>query len=236
MAEILSLRGVSAGYGEAVVVEDLSLGIAEGESVALLGRNGVGKTTLLATILGLTHLHHGAIGWNGADMARWPTHRRARAGIGWVPQERRMWASLTVEEHLSSVARPGEWNVARVHRLFPRLAERSQHRGSQLSGGEQQMLAIARALVTNPRLLLLDEPMEGLAPIVVEELADVLRGLVVAGTMAVLIVEQHAELALSLAPRGVVMERGRVVHDGAAAGLLADRVRLDRWLGAASGA
>jgi len=233
VAEILSLQGVSAGYGEAVVVEDLSLGISEGESVALLGRNGVGKTTLLATILGLTHLHHGAIGWNGADMARWPTHRRARAGIGWVPQERRMWPSLTVEEHLSSVARPGEWNVARVHKLFPRLAERSQHRGSQLSGGEQQMLAIARALVTNPRLLLLDEPMEGLAPIVVEELADVLRGLVVAGTMAVLIVEQHAELALSLAPRGVVMERGRVVHDGSAAGLLADRVRLDRWLGAA---
>jgi branched-chain amino acid transport system ATP-binding protein len=236
VAEILSLRGVSAGYGEAVVVEDLSLGIAEGESVALLGRNGVGKTTLLATILGLTHLHHGAIGWNGADMARWPTHRRARAGIGWVPQERRMWPSLTVEEHLSSVARPGEWDVARVHKLFPRLAERSQHRGSQLSGGEQQMLAIARALVTNPRLLLLDEPMEGLAPIVVEELADVLRGLVVAGTMAVLIVEQHAELALSLAPRCVVMERGRVVHDGAAAGLLADRARLDRWLGAVSSA
>ena len=236
MAEILSLQGVSAGYGEAVVVEDLSLGIAEGESVALLGRNGVGKTTLLATILGLTHLHHGAIGWNGADMARWPTHRRARAGIGWVPQERRMWPSLTVEEHLSSVARPGEWDVARVHKLFPRLAERSQHRGSQLSGGEQQMLAIARALVTNPRLLLLDEPMEGLAPIVVEELADVLRGLVVAATMAVLIVEQHAELALSLAPRGVVMERGRVVHDGAAAQLLADRVRLDRWLGAVSSA
>jgi branched-chain amino acid transport system ATP-binding protein len=236
VAELLSIQGVSAGYGEAVVVEDLSLGIAEGESVALLGRNGVGKTTLLATILGLTHLHHGAIGWNGADMARWPTHRRARAGIGWVPQERRMWPSLTVEEHLSSVARPGEWDVARVHKLFPRLAERSQHRGSQLSGGEQQMLAIARALVTNPRLLLLDEPMEGLAPIVVEELADVLRGLVVAGTMAVLIVEQHAELALSLAPRCVVMERGRVVYDGAAAGLLADRVRLDRWLGAVSSA
>ena len=236
MAEILSLRGVSAGYGGAVVVEDLSLGIAEGESVALLGRNGVGKTTLLATILGLTHLHHGAIGWNGADMARWPTHRRARAGIGWVPQERRMWPSLTVEEHLSSVARPGEWDVARVHKLFSRLAERSQHRGSQLSGGEQQMLAIARALVTNPRLLLLDEPMEGLAPIVVEELVDVLRGLVVAGTMAVLIVEQHAELALSLARRGVVMERGRVVHDGAAAQLLADRLRLDRWLGAAPSA
>ena len=147
-----------------------------------------------------------------------------------------MWPSLTVVEHLSAVARPGEWDVARVHRLFPRLAERSQHRGSQLSGGEQQMLAIARALVTNPKLLLLDEPMEGLAPIVVEELAGVLRSLASVGTMALIIVEQHAELALSLAPRGVVMERGRVVHDGAAAQLLGDRPRLDRWLGAASSA
>ena len=236
MAEILSLKGVSAGYGESVVVEDVSLGVGEGESVALLGRNGMGKTTLLATILGLTHLHRGAIGWSGADVTRWATHRRARGGIGWVPQERRMWPSLTVEEHLSAVARPGEWDVARVHRLFPRLAERSQHRGSQLSGGEQQMLAIARALVTNPKLLLLDEPMEGLAPIVVEELAGVLRSLASVGTMALIIVEQHAELALSLAPRGVVMERGRVVHDGAAAQLLGDRPRLDRWLGAASSA
>ena len=234
MAEVLSLQGVSAGYGEAVVVDDATLALSEGESVALLGRNGVGKTTLLATILGLTHLHRGAIRWKGSDMVRWPTHRRARAGIGWVPQERRMWASLTVEEHLTSVARPGEWDLARVHKLFPRLAERSRHRGSQLSGGEQQMLAIARALVTNPKLLLLDEPMEGLAPIVVEELGGVLRDLVAAATMALIIVEQHAELALSLAPRGIVMERGRIVHDGAAAGLLSDRTRLDRWLGAAA--
>jgi branched-chain amino acid transport system ATP-binding protein len=234
MAELLSLEGVSAGYGEAVVVEDLSLRVGEGESVALLGRNGVGKSTLLATILGLTHLHHGAIGWRGTDIARAATHLRARGGIGWVPQERRMWASLTVDEHLSAVAAPGEWTLARVRELFPRLAERSEHRGSQLSGGEQQMLAIARALVTNPRLLLLDEPMEGLAPIVVEELAGVLRGLARAGTMALILVEQKAELALALAPRGVVMERGRVVHDGPAAGLLADRSRLDRWLGAAA--
>ena len=145
-----------------------------------------------------------------------------------------MWPSLSVDEHLWAVAAPGEWTVERVHKLFPRLAERSQHRGSQLSGGEQQMLAIARALVTNPKLLLLDEPMEGLAPIVIEELAGVLRGLTNAGSMAIILVEQHAELALSLAPRGVVMERGRVVHDGAAVELLRDRTQLDRWLGAAA--
>jgi len=233
---LLEIEGVSAGYGEADVVEEVALRVGEGESLALLGRNGVGKSTLLATILGLTRLHRGAIRWRGADIERWPTHSRARAGIGWVPQERRMWASLTVEEHLTAVAVPGQWDLARVHKLFPRLAERSEHRGSQLSGGEQQMLAIARALVTNPRLLLLDEPMEGLAPIVVEELAGVLRELSAAGTMAMILVEQHAQLALSLAPRGIVMERGRIVHDGDSASLLQDRARLDRWLGAAAAA
>jgi len=234
MSDLLALESVSAGYGEAVVVEEVSLRVAPGESVALLGRNGVGKTTLLATILGLTRLHHGAIRWKDADISRQATHLRARAGIGWVPQERRMWPSLSVEEHLWAVAAPGEWTVERVHKLFPRLAERSRHRGSQLSGGEQQMLAIARALITNPKLLLLDEPMEGLAPIVIEELAGVLRALTQAGSMAIILVEQHAELALSLAPRGVVMERGRVVHDGPAGDLLRDRSRLDRWLGAAA--
>ena len=230
MPELLRLDSVSAGYGESVVVEDVSLAIEPGESVALLGRNGVGKTTLLTTIMGLTKLHRGSIRWQGADVARAAAHRRSAAGIGWVPQERRMWKSLTVEEHLTCVARPGDWTVARVHELFPRLAERGQHRGSQLSGGEQQMLAIARALVTNPKLVLLDEPMEGLAPIVVQELSEVLRGLVAAGTMAVILVEQHAELALELAPRAVVMERGRVVHKGPSAALLADRAELDRWL------
>jgi branched-chain amino acid transport system ATP-binding protein len=230
MAEALALDAVSSGYGASVVVEDATLRVDEGESVALLGRNGVGKTTLLTTVMGLTRLHRGTIKWRGAEISRAPSHARARAGIGWVPQERRMWPSLTVEEHLTSVARPGAWTIEKVHGLFPRLAERSRHHGGQLSGGEQQMLAIARALVTNPRLLLLDEPMEGLAPIVVQELAQVLRGLVEAGTMAVILVEQHAELALSLARRAVVMERGRIVHDGPSPALLTNRATLDRWL------
>jgi branched-chain amino acid transport system ATP-binding protein len=230
MAEILRLEAVSAGYGESVVVEEASLGVDEGECVALLGRNGVGKTTLLTTVMGLTSFHRGKVAWRGADIGRWPSHLRARAGIGWVPQERRMWPSLTVLEHLTCVARPGAWTIAKVHELFPRLADRSAHRGGQLSGGEQQMLAIARALVTNPRLMLLDEPMEGLAPIVIQELSEVLRGLVSAGTMAIILVEQHAELALSLARRAVVMERGRIVHEGSSGRLLADRSQLDRWL------
>lgn len=230
MADLLALDTVSAGYGESVVVEEASLRVDEGECVALLGRNGVGKTTLLTTVMGLTHFHRGSIRFRGAEISRTAAHLRARAGIGWVPQERRMWKSLTVLEHLTSVAHPGEWTVAKVHALFPRLAERAGHHGGQLSGGEQQMLAVARALVTNPRLLLLDEPMEGLAPIVVQELAEVLRGLVSAGTMAIILVEQHAELALSLARRGVVMERGRIVHEGTSQALLADRSQLDRWL------
>ena len=230
MAELLRLDGVTAGYGESVVVEDTSLAIGEGESVALLGRNGVGKSTLLATVMGLTRLHRGSIRWQGADVSRSASYVRARAGIGWVPQERLMWKSLTVLEHLTAVARPGPWTVEKVHGIFPRLAERAQHRGGQLSGGEQQMLAIARALVINPKLLLLDEPMEGLAPIVVQELGEVLRALVSAGTMAIVLVEQHAELALALTQRAIVMERGRIVHEGTSDALLADRGSLDRWL------
>ncbi len=230
MAELLRLDAVTAGYGESVVVEEASFAIGEGEAVALLGRNGVGKSTLLATVMGLTHLHGGSIRWQGAEVSRVASYERARSGIGWVPQERLMWKSLTVLEHLTAVARPGPWTVEKVHGLFPRLAERGEHRGGQLSGGEQQMLVIARALVINPKLLLLDEPMEGLAPIVVQELGEVLRGLASAGTMAIVLVEQHAELALALTERAVVMERGRIVHEGPSAGLLADRASLDRWL------
>ena len=159
MADLLALEGVASGYGESVVVEDARLALGQGETLAVLGRNGAGKTTLLTTMMGLTRLHRGVVRWLGEDVSRWAAHRRARAGMGWVPQERGMWRSLTVEEHLACVARPGPWSLERVHGLFPRLAERRGHRGTQLSGGEQQMLAIARALVTTPRLLLLDEPM-----------------------------------------------------------------------------
>ncbi len=230
MPELLRIEQLSAGYGESVVVDGVSLAIDPGECLALLGRNGVGKTTLLMTIMGLTQFHGGAIRWCGEDISRLDAHKRAVAGLGWVPQERRMWRSLTVTEHLTCVARPGPWTVKRVQLLFPRLVERGHHHGAQLSGGEQQMLAIARALVTNPKLLLLDEPMEGLAPIVVQELTEVLRGLAKDGSMSIILVEQHAELALDLAPRAVVMERGRVVHEGPSDALLANREQLDRWL------
>ena len=230
MAELLRLEGVTAGYGESVVVEEASFAIDAGEPVALLGRNGVGKSTLLATVMGLTRLHRGSIRWQGTEVSRAASYARARAGMGWVPQERLMWKSLTVLEHLTAVALPGPWTVDKVHGLFPRLAERGRHRGGQLSGGEQQMLAIARALVINPSLLLLDEPMEGLAPIVVQELSEVLRSLASAGTMAIVLVEQHAELALALTRRAIVMERGRIAHEGSSGALLADPDALHRLL------
>ncbi len=228
MAELLAVDGVTAGYGDGVVLDDVSLRLDEGDTLALLGRNGMGKTTLLVTLMGLTRLHRGRLSWRGADLAALPTHRRSRAGLGWVPQERHMFASLTVEEHLTAVARPGHWNVARVYGIFPRLAERRTNFGNQLSGGEQQMLAIGRALMVNPGLLLLDEPMEGLAPIIVQELMSVVRDLVADSGMAVIVVEQHAKLALSLTRQVIVLERGRVVHRGASEALLADPATLQR--------
>ncbi len=228
MAELLALDGVTAGYGDGIVLEDVSLALEEGDSLALLGRNGVGKTTLLVTLMGLTRLRGGALRWRGADLAALPTHRRSQAGIGWVPQERYMFPSLTVEEHLTAVARPGRFDVRRVYAIFPRLEERRSNFGNQLSGGEQQMLAIARALMVNPRLLLLDAPMEGLAPIIVQELMGVIRDLVAEGGMAVIVVEQHAKLALSLTRNAVVLERGRVVHRSDSEALLRDPQTLHR--------
>ncbi len=228
MAELLAFDRVTAGYGNAVVLDDVSFGLDAGGSLALLGRNGVGKTTLLATLMGFTRLHGGRIRWRGADIARVPPHRRARAGLGWVPQERWMFPSLTVEEHLTAVLRPGAWDVARVYQTFPRLEERRRNLGNQLSGGEQQMVAIARALVTNPALLLLDEPMEGLAPIIVQELGRAIRALVDDGGMAVILVEQHARLALELTQRALVLDRGRIVHASASVDLLADAPLLQR--------
>jgi branched-chain amino acid transport system ATP-binding protein len=228
MAELLALDGVTAGYGDGTVLEDISLALDEGDSLALLGRNGMGKTTLLVTLMGLTRVRRGTLRWRGADLGVVPTWRRSRAGLGWVPQERYMWPSLTVEEHLTAVARPGHWDVARVYEVFPRLAERRGNFGNQLSGGEQQMLAIGRALMVNPALLLLDEPMEGLAPIIVQELMGVIRDLLTESGMAVIVVEQHAKLALSLTRNALVLERGRIVHRSPCEALLADPATLHR--------
>jgi branched-chain amino acid transport system ATP-binding protein len=233
MARLLAADRLTAGYGDSVVLEDVSLELDEGGSLALLGRNGVGKTTLLLTLLGLTRLKSGSVAWRGEEIAALPTFRRAQAGLGWVPQERFMFPSLTVEEHLTVVARPGAWNLKRAYAIFPRLEQRKRNFGTQLSGGEQQMVAIARALMTNPKLLLLDEPMEGLAPIVVQELMKVLGGLVRAGEFAVIVVEQHARLALTLTEQAMVLDRGRVVHRGPSEELLKDQARLDRLVAVA---
>ncbi len=228
MTDLLRMEGVSAGYGEAMVLDRVDLTLAPGDSLALLGRNGVGKTTLLATLMGFTRVREGQLHWQGRDLARMPPHRRAQGGIGWVPQERWVFASLTVEEHLSAVARPGPWTVPGIYRIFPRLEERRRNLGNQLSGGEQQMLAIARALMVNPSLLLLDEPMEGLAPIIVQELQRVIAGLIAGSGMAVIVVEQHARLALAMTRQAMVLDRGRVVHRSGSAALLADQVLLDQ--------
>jgi branched-chain amino acid transport system ATP-binding protein len=233
MRELLALDNVTAGYGQSVVLEGISFAMQEGDSLALLGRNGVGKTSLLVTVMGLTQLHGGAIRWRGGDVARVPTYKRAHAGLGWVPQERFMFPSLTVEEHLTVVARPGEWTVPKIYEIFPRLQERRANMGNQLSGGEQQMLAIARALMVNPKLLLLDEPMEGLAPIIVQELVRVIRSLVVNQGMSVIVVEQHARLALSLTKRAIVLDRGRIVHDSDSESLMDDPQTLNRLVAVA---
>ncbi len=225
---VLSLRDVRAGYGDAVVLDGISLELASGSSLAILGRNGVGKSTLLLTIMGYTRLHRGEIAWRGKPIDRLPTHQRARLGIGWVSQEREIFPSLDVEENLCVAARRGPWDLAQVYGLFPRLRERRRHLGNQLSGGEQQMLAVARALMTNPAVLLLDEPLEGLAPIIVDELSAALANL---QGMSVVLVEQHAEIALSLTEQALVIERGRIAHQGASAALLADPAALERFVG-----
>jgi branched-chain amino acid transport system ATP-binding protein len=231
MAEpALELRDVRAGYGEAVVLDGVSLALPRNGSLAVLGRNGVGKTTLLLAVMGLVNLRRGSVRLNGVDVSRFPAHRRARLGLGWIPQEREIFPSLTVEENLTVAARAGRWDIAALYGLFPRLEERRGNLGNQLSGGEQQMLAIARTLSTNPSVLLLDEPLEGLAPIIVEELATAIRRMG-EEDMALILVEQHAELALSLTQDAIVLERGVVAHRARSRDLLADRTTLDRYLG-----
>lgn len=232
MPELLRAQGLWAGYGRAIAIEDLSFSLVAGDSLALLGRNGVGKTTVLATLMGLTRLHQGHIFFEGADITRVPSHRRAQSGLGWVPQERDIFPSLTVEENLTVVARPGAWDAQRVYDMFPRLRERRTNMGSQLSGGEQQMLAMGRALMLNPRVLLLDEPLEGLAPRIAEELLRIIERMANAGDMAVILVEQRALQVLPMTRRALVLERGRVVYSGSSEELLRDEKARDRWLGA----
>jgi branched-chain amino acid transport system ATP-binding protein len=228
---LLSIADLRAGYGSAVVLDDISLELAAQAGIAVLGRNGVGKSTLLLTIMGYTRVRSGRIFWRDADITYEAPHRRARAGIGWVAQEREIFSTLTVEENLTVAARDGRWTLTAVYGLFPRLAERRRNLGNQLSGGEQQMLAIARALMTNPTLLLLDEPLEGLAPIVVDELAAAIRRMMEERSSAVILVEQHVEIALSLMENVIVLERGRVVHRGRSAELLADHAAIKRLIG-----
>jgi branched-chain amino acid transport system ATP-binding protein len=223
---MLSLSKVRAGYGDTVILEDVDLELPERGALAVLGRNGVGKTTLLATIMGHTSFHSGKITFNGNPIAQRPVYERSKLGIGYVPQEREIFPSLSLEENLLVAARPGRWNLARVYELFPRLEERKAARGNQLSGGEQQMLAIGRALMGNPSLLLMDEPLEGLAPIIVEGLLRALEKLIAQDSLAIVLVEQHAKLALQVTASAIVLNRGRVTYAGPSAELLADPQKL----------
>ena len=236
MPELLAIEGLRAGYGEAVVLPGMSLRLTEGHVLALLGRNGTGKTTLINSIVGVTRRFGGSIAVGGRDITAMRPDQRARAGIGWVPQERNIFRSLTVEENMTAVAQPGYWNVERVYEMFPRLKERRGNFGNQLSGGEQQMLAIGRALTLNPKVLLLDEPTEGLAPIIVEELLRALGAITRAGGTCSVIVEQNAQKILRLADRVVILERGAIVHDAVAADLKADPAVLERYLGVSGAA
>ena len=232
MAEpLLALCDVRAGYGDATMLDGIAFELEQNGSLAVLGRNGVGKSTLLLTIMGYTAVRRGSILWRGRDITRMAPHRRARAGLGWVAQEREIFPSLSVEENLTVAARKGRWDLAAVFGIFPRLAERRASRGNHLSGGEQQMLAIARALMTNPALLLLDEPLEGLAPIIVEELTAAIRRMTEEEGTAFILVEQHAEVALSLTRNAIVLERGSIVHRAPSAELWKDQAMLERLIG-----
>jgi branched-chain amino acid transport system ATP-binding protein len=233
MTGFLAVEHLTAGYAATTVLDDVSLRVAERGTCAILGRNGVGKTTLLATIMGHTALHRGSIRLAGRDLTALPVHRRARAGIGFVPQEREIFPSLTVEENLTVAMRPGAWRVERIYEFFPSLAGCRRNRGSQLSGGEQQMLSIGRALMGDPRLLLMDEPLEGLAPVIVEALLAAMRRLRAEAGLTILLVEQHARRALDFAETAIILDRGRVVYDGASTALRGDPERLAALIGVA---
>ncbi|HEU0149020.1 MAG TPA: ABC transporter ATP-binding protein [Bradyrhizobium sp.] len=236
MADLLTIESLRAGYGQAVVLPNMSLKLPEGQVLALLGRNGTGKTTLINSIVGVTRRFSGRLALDGSDITTLRADQRARAGIGWVPQERNIFHSLTVEENMTAVAQPGPWTVEKVYAMFPRLKERRNNFGNQLSGGEQQMLAIGRALTLNPKVLLLDEPTEGLAPIIVEELLAAIGTISRAGGLCSIIVEQHAQKILGLADRVVILERGTIVHDASSSALKTDPAPLERHLGVSGAA
>jgi branched-chain amino acid transport system ATP-binding protein len=233
MPELLKVTGLVAGYGEAKVLAGIDVTLGQGQALALLGRNGTGKTTLINTLVGHTRRFAGSITLNGKELTKLRPDQRALAGIGWVPQERNIFKSLTVEENLTAVAIPGPWTVQRIYQMFPRLQERKANLGNQLSGGEQQMLAIGRALMLNPQVLLLDEPLEGLAPIIVQELLAVLQQIIRDEGMSVILVEQNARKALGITHDAIVLERGSVVHAAPAKTLLDDPALLDGLLGVA---
>jgi branched-chain amino acid transport system ATP-binding protein len=228
---LLTVENVRAGYGEALVLHGVSLEVPQNGALALLGRNGVGKSTLLLTIMGYTQMRAGKIGFRGSDITRMEPHNRALAGIGWVAQEREIFPSLTVEENLATTAQPGPWNLDSAYKMFPRLKERRRNMGNQLSGGEQQMLAIARALMINPSLLLLDEPFEGLAPVIVEELIAAIKLMIADRRIAIVLVEQQTDIALELTEEAVVLERGAVAWHGRSAQLSKDTATLERLVG-----
>lgn len=230
---LLDIEALRAGYGETVVLEDVDLTIRSGESLSIIGRNGVGKTTLLGTVMGYTRVHSGRLTFMGRDLTLMKTHERVRTGLGLVPQEREVFASLSVTENLAVAERPGGWTREKVFDFFPHLAARRNHKGNQLSGGEQQMLAIARALAGKPTLLLMDEPTEGLAPVVIEELVRVMHALRSEAGLSIVLVEQHAEIALEFSARTVVMNRGKIVYDGESARLHADPSMLNSLVGVA---
>jgi branched-chain amino acid transport system ATP-binding protein len=231
MASALELKNISAGYGETVVIEDVDLKLAPGECISVIGRNGVGKTTLLSTIMGHTTRHAGDITLDGTTLNGMPSFRRALAGIGFVPQEREIFPSLSVRENLDIAARPGAWTLNRVFELFPRLKERLDNMGNQLSGGEQQMLSIARALLTNPSVLLMDEPTEGLAPVLVDTLIEVLKKLRADAELSIILIEQNSRVAFAFSPRTVILDKGRIVYDGESEPLRADPERLAKLIG-----
>jgi branched-chain amino acid transport system ATP-binding protein len=231
MADALELKNVSAGYGQTVVIEDINLALAPGENVSIIGRNGVGKTTVLATVMGHTALHKGEVALNGRNLRQVPIYMRALMGLGFVPQEREIFPSLSVRENLEIAARPGHWTQARVFEMFPNLRERLDNMGNQLSGGEQQMLSIARALLTNPSVLLMDEPTEGLAPVIVETLTAMLLKLRAESALTLVLVEQNSRVALAFSDRTIVMSKGRIVYDGASAALRDDPEKLAQLVG-----